>query len=72
MDEAESDPDSDAAVEALIEEFGGDPRSAILALLHDIDLLARDFDASVSRGFVRHEKTIWLKTISARKVGAGE
>ena len=49
---------------------GGDPRLAILALLHDIDALARDFENSVSRGFVRHEKVVWLKTISGSKLRA--
>ena len=63
----ESDPVSDANVDALLDEFGGDPRAAILALLHDIDVLARDFEASVSRGYVRHEKVIWLRTISVRR-----
>ena len=65
----ESDAANEAAVDALIAEFGGDPRTAILALLHDIDVLARDFEASVSRGFVKHEKEIWLKTISAGRTG---
>ena len=48
--------DTDGAVEAVLDEFGGDYREAIEELLHDVDLLARDFNASVSRGFVRHQK----------------
>ena len=40
-------------VEALLEEFGGDPRAAIRALLHDLDALASDYEAAVSRGFIR-------------------
>ena len=58
--------ESDAVVDAIITEFGGDARAAIRALLHDIDVLARDFDTSVSRGYVRREKTTWLRTISVR------
>jgi hypothetical protein len=37
----------------LLEEFGGDPRAAIRALLHDLAMLAGDFETSVSKGFVR-------------------
>ncbi len=44
---------TDAEVEAVLEEFGGDAREAIRALLHDIAVLADDYEASVSYGFVR-------------------
>ena len=72
MDQAnESEPDSDA-VEAIIAEFGGDARAAIRALLHDIDVLSRDYSSSVSRGYVRHEKAIWLRTSSVRSIASGE
>lgn len=49
------DPDepTEAEVEAVIEEFGGDLRAAIRALLHDITVLASDLAATVSRGYVR-------------------
>lgn len=40
-------------VDAVIYEFKGDAREAIRALLHDIAVLAGDFEASVSHGFVR-------------------
>lgn len=46
---------SDDVVEAVLAEFGGDARAAIRALLHDLEVLARDFEASVSRGYVRGE-----------------
>jgi hypothetical protein len=44
---------TEAEVEAVIEEFGGDLRATIRALLHDIAVLASDFAATVSRGYVR-------------------
>lgn len=37
----------------MLDEFRGDAREAIRALLHDIAVLAVDFEASVSHGFVR-------------------
>ena len=43
---------TEAEVEAVIEEFGGDLRAAIRALLHDVAVLASDAGA-VSHGFVR-------------------
>ena len=42
-------------IDAVLEEFGGDPREAIRALLSDIDALARDHIATVSVGYVRGE-----------------
>ena len=43
----------DDDVDAVLREFGGDPRAAIRALLHDTGSLARDYDSNVSRGYVR-------------------
>lgn len=43
---------TEAEVDAVIAEFDGDLRAAIRALLHDIAVLAADFTASVSRGYV--------------------
>ncbi len=40
-------------VDAVLAEFSGDSRVAIAALLHDLDLLARDAAATTSRGYVR-------------------
>ncbi len=40
-------------VDDVLEEFGGDARAAIRALLHDLHLLAADYERSVSQGFVR-------------------
>ena len=42
-----------AEVDALLAEFDGDPRAVIVALLHDLDILARDSASNVSRGYVR-------------------
>jgi hypothetical protein len=40
-------------IDALLAEFGGDPRAVIAALLHDLAVLAQDAEASTSRGYVR-------------------
>ena len=50
---AESAEPTDAEIDAASEEFGGDPREAIRALLQDIATLAADDQAAVSRGYVR-------------------
>lgn len=42
----------DEEIDAIIAEFGGDPRAAIRALLHDLTELALDSEAAVSRGYV--------------------
>ena len=44
---------SDADVEAVLAEFDGDALAAVRALLQDLDLLARDYEQNVSRGYVR-------------------
>ena len=44
---------TDEDIDAIIAEFDGDPRAAILALLHDLTQLALDSEAVVSKGFVR-------------------
>jgi hypothetical protein len=43
----------EADVEAVIEEFGGDARAALRAVLHDLAVLAADYESCVSTGFVR-------------------
>ena len=40
-------------VDAVLAEFDGDARAAIAALLHDLDVLARDASVTTSRGYVR-------------------
>jgi hypothetical protein len=51
--------DHDAAIEEQVDlvlaEFGGDVRATIRALLHDIAILAADYEITVSKGFVRGE-----------------
>ena len=44
---------ADKDIDAIIAEFGGDPKAAIRALLHDLIELALDSEAAVSRGYVR-------------------
>ncbi len=44
---------TEADVDSALEEFGGNPRATILALLQDLDALARDYEGSVSHGYVR-------------------
>lgn len=53
MDDHEPPFPTEADVDAVLYEFKGDTREAIRALLHDIAVLAGDFEASVSHGFVR-------------------
>ena len=52
---AAHEPDHHPAfpTEADIYEFKGDAREAVRALLHDLAILAGDYEADVSRGFVR-------------------
>ena len=51
----EEDPSfpTDDDVDGVLAEFGGDARATIRALLHDVAILAEDYEATVSRGFVR-------------------
>ena len=49
----DSEPPTEAEIDAVIEEFGGDLREAIRALLSDLAILAADFAGSVSRGYMR-------------------
>jgi hypothetical protein len=56
-------------IDAVIAEFGGDPKLAIRALLHDLTKIALDSDAAVSRGYVRGRLlTFLLRETSAKKV----
>lgn len=43
----------EAEIDAVLAEFSGDARLAIGALLSDLDVMARDREASVSHGFTR-------------------
>ena len=45
--------DLDGEVERLLAEFGQDPRAAIKALLHDLDMIVVDYEASISKGYLR-------------------
>lgn len=44
---------TEADVDAVLHEFNGSGREAISALLHDIAVLATDFEARASKGYVR-------------------
>ena len=44
---------TEADIDAVIYEFKGDAREAVRALLHDLAILTGDYEADVSRGFVR-------------------
>lgn len=44
---------TDAEIDAVIAEFGGDHRQAIRALLHDLTQIALDSNTAVSHGYVR-------------------
>ena len=44
---------AEADIDAVLYEFKGDAREAIRALLHDLAILAADYESSVSHGYVR-------------------
>lgn len=46
---------TESDIDAVLAEFGGDAREALRALLADIATLAADYEADVSRGYVRGE-----------------
>ena len=49
--------DLDAEVDRVFADFQGDPRAAIKALLHDLDLIVEDYEASISKCYVRGSGT---------------
>jgi hypothetical protein len=51
--DAVSEAITEADVDAVLEEFGGEPRRAIRALLEDVAMLARDQASMVSYGYVK-------------------
>ena len=61
---------NETEVDAIIAEFNGDVRAAIRALLYDIAVLAADFTASVSRGFVRGRPPTSKASGERRRAGA--
>ena len=54
---------TEADIDAVVEEFGGDLREAIRALLHDIAVLAADLASTVSRGYVRGRSRSAIKRL---------
>ena len=54
---------TEAEIDAVVAELGGDLRAAIRALLHDLAVLALDRALTVSRGYVRGR---WLTASEAR------
>ena len=45
--------DLDAEADRLLAEFEHNPRAAIKALLHDFDMIVADYEASISKGYLR-------------------
>ena len=45
--------DVEAEINCLLAEFQGNPRAAIRALLHDLDMIVADYEASISKGYLR-------------------
>ncbi len=69
-DQDETGP-TETDVDALIQEFKGDHRSAIHALLHDLWTLAGDFSAAVSLGYVRGEMSSGAdRVIAKHRIGS--
>jgi hypothetical protein len=50
---ATTERNEDEEIEQLLLEFNGDYRAALRAVLHDLEVLARDHGKDVSRGYVR-------------------
>ena len=45
--------DVEAEIDRLFSEFQDNPRAAIRALLHDLDMIVADYEASISKGYLR-------------------
>jgi hypothetical protein len=60
----------EADVEAAIEEFGGDARAALRAVLHDLAVLAADYESCVPKGFVRGRLAVQKLNTNARGSGS--
>ncbi len=50
---ARSAVDIEAEIEELLTDFNGDSRAVIRALLHDMDVIVRDYEATISKGYAR-------------------
>ena len=53
MSEPEPGFPTEGDIDTVLDEFDGNPREAIRALLSDLATLADDFEGAVSRGYVR-------------------
>ena len=60
---------SAADIDAVLQEFSGDHRAAIAALLHDVAALAADYGLSVSRGYVRRGTYLTIAAAARRRSG---
>lgn len=69
MPDTEDDP-TETDVDALLHEFKGDYRSAIHALLHDLWILASDFQEVVSLGYVRGQMSAGAERVVASRRAA--
>ena len=66
-DPAKHTPPPDAnetQIDAVLAEFGGDPRAAICALLHDLTIIIEDAEAAVSRGYVRGRLLVFRRPVA--------
>ncbi len=53
----------------MLQEFDGDHRAAIAALLHDVSALAADYSLSISRGYVRRGTSPFIDLATRRRRG---
>lgn len=63
---SESNESTEADLDAVIAQFGGDVRATIRALLYDIAVLAADFSRSVSHGYVRGRSALGIMRVIDR------
>ena len=66
-DDDDDEGPTDTDVDAVIQEFKGDLRGAIHALLHDLWILAADFTEAVSLGYVRGEMSAGAERVMAKR-----
>ncbi len=53
----------------MLQEFNGDHRAAIAALLHDVAALAADYSVSIPRGYVRRGTSHFIDIATRRRRG---
>lgn len=72
MSDSEKTSVTPEQVDEVPAEFGVDHRRAIAALLHDLAVMAPDYDASISLGYLLRDPVVPPRVRRSRDVGAVE